>query len=189
MSMPERIRATLVEAYIRASALSGGRLSMSVRRVLGDERFAALGGTGREGYRDTTGALPVSAGRLAPEGSGRAIPLDLVVITGASAPSLAFLATCTSAAQEEGARVRAVFAVDSPDLAVFRPGGFVVDHLLDRATLAVLCPEMDHEVYVDQRSTSLKAVYGARRVLRADLTAAPEDVAPLKDLLEVLTAH
>lgn len=189
MSMRGRVRATLVEAFIRISALSGGRLSRSVRQFLGDERFAALGGTGREGHRDATGALPVSAGRLAPAGSGRTVPLDLVVVTGGSAPSLTYLAKCTSAAQEDGAQVRAVFAVDSPDLAVFRPGGFVVDHLLDRSTLALLCPELDHEVYVEQRSTSLKAVYGARRVLRADLTAAPDDIAPLKDLLEALVAQ
>lgn len=163
-------RALALRAALALSSLTGDHLAKVARQVLGEARFVALTGAEGNGARDGSGALPVSAGRHVDGSAGRTFPLVLVVITGATREQLEDLVERVATDQRKGVRVRPVFVIDTGDLAVFRPHGYVVDHVLDRETLHALSPGEDHDAYVARRAEALEGLYGARRTLRADLT-------------------
>lgn len=176
-------RALALRAALALSSLTGDRLAKVARQVLGEARFVALTSAERNGARDSAGALPVSAGRHVDDVEGRTFPLALVIITGASREQLDDVTEQVATLQREGARVRPVFVIDTGDLAVFRPHGFVVDHVLDRETLRALSPDEDHTDYLVRRAGALGRLYGAQRTLRADVTGVLDGAAILTTLV------
>lgn len=181
-------RALALRAALAMSSLTGGRLAKVARRVLGEARFVALTSAELNGARDSAGALPVSAGFHVAEAEGRTFPLALVVISGATREQLKDVAEQVATLQHEGERLRPVFVIDTGDLAVFRPHGFVVDHVLDRETLRSLSPADDHVTYVARRAETLQRLYGAQRTLSAVLTGGPEDAVLLATLVDQIAS-
>jgi hypothetical protein len=177
-------RALALRAALALSSLTGDRLAKIARRVLGEARFVALTGAEGNGARDSAGALPVSAGRHTDDAASRTFPLVLVVLTGATREQLEDVVARVATIQREGARVRPVFVIDTGDLAVFRPHGYVVDHVLDRATLHALSPGEDHATYVAGRVDALERLYGSQRTVRADLTGDVTGAAFLATLVD-----
>lgn len=163
-------RALALRAALALSSLTGDRLAKVARRVLGEARFVALTGAEGNGARDRSGALPVSAGRHVDDAVGRTFPLVLVAVSGASRAQLEDVAERVAGLQRDGVRIRPVFVIDSGELAVFRPHGFVVDHLVDPETFAAQSPAGDYTAYRDGRLDALSRAYGARTTTWTDLT-------------------
>lgn len=162
-------RALALRAALALSSLTGDRLAKAARRILGEARFVALTGAEGNAVRDRSGALPVSAGRHVDDATGRTFPLVLVAISGASRVQLEDVAERVAGLQRGGVRLRPVFVIDSGDLAVFRPHGFVVDHLVDPETFSAMSPTADYLAYRDGRLDALSRAYGAMATIWTDL--------------------
>jgi hypothetical protein len=163
-------RALALRAALALSSLTGDRLAKVARRVLGEARFVALTGAEGNGARDASGALPVSAGHHVDDATGRTFPLVLVAISGASRAQLEDVTERVAQLQRDGVRIRPVFVIDSGALSVFRPHGFVVDHLVDPETYSAMNPTGDYVAYRDARLDALSRAYGARTTAWTDLT-------------------
>ena len=162
-------RALALRAALALSSLTGDRLAKAGRRVLGEARFVALTGAEGNGARDRSGALPVSAGRHVDDATGRTFPLVLVAISGASHAQLEHVAERVAGLQRDGVRIRPVFVIDTGELAVFRPHGFVVDHIVDPETFSAMNPAGDYLAYRDGRLDALGRAYGAGTTTWTDL--------------------